>query len=326
MIKYKKIYKRSILKVLLRYIIAALLLIYISKHIPLSDIIEVVNDVNANLLCAGLFFSLLIQPVIADRLRRLAFTQSIKLTLLEIIKINLSAIFYGLFLPGGNFTGMVIRLYKLSGNERLFAGAGVVILLDKTMATITLCATGIIFFLLDKTSASFSIVKFMILIMSLLLLTIGFMYFASHWIRLNKPDNAKKTIIFDKILLFGSSLERIKNLSKGILFAVCCLSFIAHLMGILTFYLITLAMGLNLSFITVAWIRSGIILATMIPVSISGLGLREGAAYFLMNNYGIIAKEAISFSLIIFATTVFIPGLLGGLWEIIRWLKLNFLK
>jgi uncharacterized protein (TIRG00374 family) len=121
-------------------------------------------------------------------------------------------------------------------------------------------------------------------------------------------------------------LERIRNLSKDIILIVCGLSIFAHLLGILAYYLIILAMGIHIRFVTIAWIRSGIILATMIPVSISGLGLREGAAYVLMNRYGVIAKESIAFSFLIFLTTILMPGLLGGLWEIGRFLKFKFIE
>jgi uncharacterized protein (TIRG00374 family) len=317
---------KRIIRFVFQYLIAAILLIYIFKQIPLSAVIQAIVHVNSNLLCAGLLLSILVQPVIADRLRRLADTQKIIITNLEIIGINFAALFYGLFLPGGNFTGIAIRLYKISGTERRFAGAGVIVLLDRIIATITLCVIGIIFFLFDKTAESSSILKLMIMIMSLLLFIIGVLYISIHWLRLKEIHKILNSFIFDKLITVKTALKRTQNLSIGILVAVCVLSFFAHLLGILTYYLIIQAMGIDLSFVTIAWIRSGIIIVTMIPVSISGLGLREGTAYFLMNSYGITAKESVAFSLLIFSTTVLIPGLLGGLWEISRFLKFKFIE
>jgi uncharacterized protein (TIRG00374 family) len=314
---------KKILRFLFQYIIAAALLIYIFKQIPLSAVIQAIAHVNFNLLCVGLLISLLVQPVIADRLRRLADTQKITIANLEIIGINLAALFYGLFLPGGNITGIAIRLYKLSGTGKRFAGAGVIILLDRIIATITLCFIGIIFFLIDQTAESSSILKLMILIMSLLLFIIGSLYISIQWLKLKKINKMLNLIIFDKLNTIKTALKRIQNLSICILLAVCTLSFFAHLLGILTYYLILRAMGIDLSFVTITWIRSGIILVAMIPVSISGLGLREGTACFLMNSYGVIAKEAVAFSLLIFSTTVLIPGLLGGIWEISRLVKIK---
>ena len=317
---------KRIIRFLLQYIIAATLLIYIFKQIPLSSIIEALRQVNSNLLCAALLISILVHPVFADRLRRLAKTQEIFLTNLKIIEINFACLFYGLFLPGGNFTGNVIRLYKLSGTERRFTGAGVIILLDRMIATITLCITGIICFLIDRSSKSIWILKLMISVMSLLLFIIGLLYVGIRWLRLRIFNKILNWLIFDKIITIKTALKRIQNLSKGIILMACGLSFFAQLLGILAYFLIMLAIGIHIEFVTIAWIRSGIILATMIPISISGLGIREGAAYVLMNRYGIIAKESIAFSFIIFLTTILIPGLLGGLWEIGRFLKFKFIE
>jgi uncharacterized membrane protein YbhN (UPF0104 family) len=199
---------KRIIRFLLQYIIAATLLIFIFKHIPLSAVIEALRHINYNFLCAGLLISILVHPVFADRLRRLAKTQEIILTNLKIIEINFSCLFYGLFLPGGNFTGNAIRLYKLSGSERRFTGAGVIILLDRMISTITLCITGIIFFLLDRTSKSIWILKLMISVMLLLLIITGLLYVGIHWLKLktyNKILNGLKLLwsvseIYPKIL------------------------------------------------------------------------------------------------------------------------------
>ena len=311
---------------MLQYIIAAILLIYIFKKIPLHTVIEALRHVNPNLLCVGLLMALLVHPVFADRLRRLAETQEIIITNLKIIEINFACLFYGLFLPGGTITGNAIRLYRLSGSEGHYIGAGVIVLLDRTITTITLCMTGIIFFLLDGTFKSIWILKLMILVMVFLLFIIGLLYVGIRWLRLKIFYNILNRILFDKLIAVKIALKRIQNLSKGLIIIICSLSFIAHLLGILAYYFIILAMGIQIGFLTIAWIRSGIILATMIPVSISGLGLRESAVYVLMTSYGVLAKETIAFSLLIFLATVLIPGSLGGLCEMSRLLKFKFVE
>jgi hypothetical protein len=53
----------------------------------------------------------------------------------------------------------------------------------------------------------------------------------------------------------------------------------------------------------------------MIPISISGLGVREGALLFLLKPYGVWGEEALALSLIIFGITVLLIGAIGGLLE-----------
>jgi glycosyltransferase 2 family protein len=317
-------YKKPIIKFLFQYMIAATLLIYIFKKIPLSTVIEAIRHVNANLLYVGVLIAFFVHPVFADRLRRLGKTQEIIMTTLKIMEINFACLFYGLFLPGGNITVNAIRLYRLSGSEGHYIGAGVIILLDRVISAITLCITGIIFFLLDGTSESIWILKLMISVMVFLLFIIGLLYVGTHWLRLKIFNDMLNRIIFDKLIAVKIALKRIRNLSKGLVLIVCSLSFFSHLLGIIGYYFIILAMGIDIGFLTIGWIRSGIILATMIPVSISGLGLRESMVYVLMTSYGVLAKESIAFSLLIFFATILVPASLGGLWETSRLLKFKF--
>ncbi len=57
------------------------------------------------------------------------------------------------------------------------------------------------------------------------------------------------------------------------------------------------------------------ILVTLLPITIAGLGVREVAALLLLQHYGVTPDIAIAFSMLVFATTIFGIGLLGGLTE-----------
>jgi uncharacterized membrane protein YbhN (UPF0104 family) len=75
------------------------------------------------------------------------------------------------------------------------------------------------------------------------------------------------------------------------------------------------------SVVSLAWIRSGMMLAAMLPVSFAGLGLREGASVFLLEMFGVSPQLAVAFSLLAFASTVLAVGLVGGLAEGARQLR-----
>jgi hypothetical protein len=59
----------------------------------------------------------------------------------------------------------------------------------------------------------------------------------------------------------------------------------------------------------------------MIPISISGIGLREGAMIVLLQQYGLTGDQAIAYSLLIFTTTILAPGISGGILEALRQLR-----
>ena len=113
---------------------------------------------------------------------------------------------------------------------------------------------------------------------------------------------------------------RTRELPKQIFVRLFGLSVVIHLLGILCYVLIACSLGWDISYISMGWSRSGLILATMIPISISGLGLRETAALLLLGAFG--ADEAVAFALLVFGITVLFFGSLGGIVEAWRlWLS-----
>ena len=65
------------------------------------------------------------------------------------------------------------------------------------------------------------------------------------------------------------------------------------------------------------------ILSTMIPVSVAGLGLREVAAIALLLPLGTGEAQAVGFSILIFLVTPFTVGLIGGAAELYRVARLT---
>jgi uncharacterized protein (TIRG00374 family) len=122
----------------------------------------------------------------------------------------------------------------------------------------------------------------------------------------------KRSDTLEKLM---ATFERFKTFSwKGWLFIVA-LSMAAQLLGAVVCYLLALSLGLEFSFTTMAWIRSAVVIATLVPISVSGLGIRESAFLLLLSQYGVGAEQALALSLLFFAVTILMMGLLGGLVE-----------
>jgi uncharacterized membrane protein YbhN (UPF0104 family) len=117
------------------------------------------------------------------------------------------------------------------------------------------------------------------------------------------------------------ALGRSRRLPRALLAQVFLLGVVVHLMGVVAFGLVALALELDLSLLTIGWTRSAAVLVTVLPVSLAGLGLREGAFVLLLAPYGIAAADALSYSLLAFAATVLAFGLIGGVIEAFRLLR-----
>ena len=86
------------------------------------------------------------------------------------------------------------------------------------------------------------------------------------------------------------------------------------MLGISSVYFLAISLNIDISIINIGWVRSVINLLTTLPISFSGLGLREGGFIVLLKTYGVSGANAVTLSFLVFATTLFIGGI-GGVLE-----------
>jgi hypothetical protein len=79
-------------------------------------------------------------------------------------------------------------------------------------------------------------------------------------------------------------------------------------------YSLALGLHIDIHLIIVGWVRSLINIATMVPISFSGLGIREGGLIVLLKPYGVSGSEAVALSFLIYLGNLFL-GFIGGLLE-----------
>ena len=92
------------------------------------------------------------------------------------------------------------------------------------------------------------------------------------------------------------------------------LSIIKDLLEVLVAYCFARACNIDLAFITIAWMQAIVSLLILLPITLSGLGVREGALVLMTARHGVTAPLALTWSLLIFAGTVAVAAI-GGLIE-----------
>ena len=304
-----------------RLVVAGIILLILFSKIPIPKVVSAIGQTNFLYVFAAFFMAFLTHVGASFRLKKLCELQTIKLSTFEIFEINTSSRFYGLFLPGGNFTAIAIRFYRLSVFKKKYTEALFAMFCDRIFATITLCMTGIFLWLIElpqKTEYYFELMIIALVGLLIILILIAIIKPVSVLSSLMRWTGRLK---LGKICQLIGPTEYQPQLPSGTISALFLFSCILHIFGIISYHLISAAMGLNLSFVSIGWIRSTVILATMIPVSISGIGLREGVIVILLGIYNIPADEALAFSFIIFSVTVLGIGIIGGIFEATRLLK-----
>ena len=100
--------------------------------------------------------------------------------------------------------------------------------------------------------------------------------------------------------------------------ALILLGIVRNLVGVGSFFSLALSVGVGLSFMDIGWIRSAILLASLLPISFAGgLGVREVSLVALLAAFGVSAELALAFSFLLFVRGILV-SLVGGLLEAVN--------
>ena len=142
--------------------------------------------------------------------------------------------------------------------------------------------------------------------------------------------------IMDKILKliqsFKINITPLKDLSlsyhknyknhTGLMLETLLWSLFVKIPHIFAFYFLAKSLGLNLNLIVSAWLFAIVSIASLLPISFSGLGVREGVVILLLSKIGVDNSSALSLSMLIFTIGI-LTGLIGGVIEIISGFQLK---
>ena len=265
---------------------------------------------------AGFAAAFLAQCFGAFRLRILARSQGLPLTNVKALTVNLSASFYGLFLPGGNVTGWAVRLFHLAPDASRIGTALVVLTGDRALTTAVGAAIGLAAGFSISGSAPHAVTILLLATaagMSLIALTLFTQSFEGVLAAAQRVPGLGWAA---KRLRGAGAFNR--RVGFATVAATLLLSIAVHVCGIVSWFVLARALGLDVDAATIAWIRGAAMVVALVPATIGGLGLREGTVVYLMTGLGVVSVDALSLSLLVFAVTVFGVGLVGGALEAIR--------
>jgi len=302
-------------KKLLRILVAAILLYYIFSYVGLQTVISAIGGANLSILWLAFFVAIIVQLVVSYRLKRLTDVQGLCLPTLLVFEVNLATRFYGLFLPGGNITALLIRISKFTRERSQITSVVVSLFADRIMATLSLCVLGLFFWTQAQPQPDGLWLLVFALATTACLIPTYFLFIQSF-----SPKSGRLAPLLQRLSpslreKLTRAFQRSCQTGGKVLVSSLTLSVMAHLIGIVGYWLIAQSLGMELSLLLIAWIRSGMMLVTLLPITIAGLGVREVAALILLQHYGVESDIAIAFSMLVFTVTVVAIGLLGGLTE-----------
>lgn len=295
------------------------ILYYILKITPFSEIAASLSSARLIYIIIGMVLCLLNVYVSAAQMKIITDNQQLSLSINQITSINFITRFYGFFLPG-YLSGGAIRWYKLSRPDNKPVEAISSIGFNRLLTMIIVVASGIIFFILDSSAASN--LRFIYSLTGILAaLLFGYLilnnrklasFITNHMIK--KTESVSLGSFRQKIGAVLNSAVRFHTLSLRSHIHLIGLAVIWRLIGIMSFYLFTCSIEIRISFMSAGWISSVTLIMVMLPISISGLGIREGTLVVLLNLYGVSPHYAVALSFIIFLEHI-LAAAIGGFCE-----------
>ncbi len=294
---------------ILKFIVSISLLTYIISKVHWGDFHNSVKESNYFLILLGIIISFLIIWVMSYKWNILLRVNNYKVSTIRLVIITMITSFLGLFLPS-SFSTDVLRGYYLTKEKssKLLSASSIVI--DRLSGISSLLAIALIGFYFSSELLNIDILKEVIIGLSFFIL-FTILFFLNNKIAnriIHFMDNGNN--IFNKLKNFYISLLEFKKYPI-VLFFSFLLSLIVQILRVLRFYVIAVAIGINMEVFYFFLIVPLIMLAIMLPITLGGFGIKEGVAVSFFVLIGISLNDSIVITLIESITMTFVV-LLGG--------------
>lgn len=290
-------------------------------NIKLSSVFT--NIIEYKYIIIDFVMPLIILPLIsANRWKVFLKQTGINEKLLTLIKINWISIFQGIILPSSQGQD-VLRIYHIEKRHPDKRGnAGSTIIIERMMGFVVLCLLSLFFSIFNTGLMN---QKKVILIIGGI--TVSLFIVISLLLNKRLHSYISKKNFSNKFLQKGFSYfdKLYKAIAyfpyRKVLFSSVVLILLFQLSTIISVYLIFKAYGYNIPLYQHISLYPIVSILSMIPVTISGLGIREGFFVYFYAQIGVPADVAIGVSLINYMIIVLTPALIGGILYLVAIFK-----
>jgi uncharacterized protein (TIRG00374 family) len=301
---------------LVRLLVSAALIAFLIARLDLGQVVKHLKGLAITPLLLAAGSDLLMITTNATRWKLLLRAKGIDLSLGRLLYYNLTAVFFSSFLPtsvGGDFARVVA--VSTATEKRADAFASVVI--DRLLG---------FFVLLPIMLISILFVSQQLQEWRLILTVgvVGVLLCAGAYIVLLRPVARRLSRALDPALRPLARFKARERLEKayeaivvykdarGVLLAGLGLSVVSRLFWILGCYFIARAFSLNLGIAVLLLVVPIVELLRMIPISISGIGVREAAFVAMLRQFGVEDSLGFAFSVVVYLV-FFVFAVIGGI-------------
>jgi uncharacterized protein (TIRG00374 family) len=300
---------------LIRVGVSLALLYVLLSQVGLADTLATLRSADAGLLITAFVLYQLGVVLRAYRWQVLLKALGARVGLARLTVLYFVGTFFSNFLPTG-VGGDIIRAYELTRDGPTAAAAASTVIVDRATGLLMLLAMALValafsFQLLDP-----QVVGVIAVVCGGTFAGLGAVIAADRWVqRVYLPENLRA---FGKILrlvkrVTGSSFyQSFREYGRGALSQALALSVVFNVLLIVVNVLLAWAFGVRVSLWYFFLFIPIISFSLVLPISLSGLGVREGAFVVLFGQAGVPAHLALAMSLAFYGLNL-ATGLVGGI-------------
>jgi hypothetical protein len=306
--------RKSLFPTWLRFVLSAMIIAFLFTKVDVSLFASIIAKANPVWLLVGLFLIFLEQIAVCVAWRAMLASKGYKIPFWTMLHIIIVSNFIGFVFPS-TAGADVVRVFGLSkyidsaseafSSMVIFRVSGYVLMFTIALISATLFA--------DRLPDA-PVIKAISIALAIGFL-LGFLALIFSGKALGILEIALKKIGMDNLYSKIETLYKAFSFylgHKGAMKVAFVGALFMQLERIFYVYVISLALGLEIDMAAICLFVPMIMALTLIPVSISGIGVREGGYVFLFGYAGLSTAQAMSLSVLGFALAIFYVTL-GGL-------------
>lgn len=307
-------------KRVLRIVASIALVVGIFWFIPFHEVIESFKKVRIDYVLFAFAMNLVSAYLEGVQLWILLKRAAVPTDIWNVFETKMTTRFYAQFLPS-ELMAASVKFYRLAEPTKQWSEVMAALVFFRVINMGALTLLGLAFWAVEMPQGPGRWIGLVLIVMTLLLLGLHLFLSSKRVARFGRRLLQTRWFawfkgkLVDKIKDFTNKTIASYRLFHASALTITLFAVVRHAIGIFSFWITALALDVNLSFLTIGWIRVVLHAIMSLPISLSGIGVREGSLVLLLNEYGVAGADAVALAFLLFIINL-AQNSLGGIFEL----------
>jgi uncharacterized protein (TIRG00374 family) len=296
-------------KLTIKIVVSTGLMVFLLNKISVPEILKLIATIDLKVIATAAACFLLSNYLGSLQWHLLLDSSGIKLSFRQTFRFYFTGLFFNNFLPA-NVGGDAVKIYDVTKVGSSVYQVIAVTLLDRLLGIFSLCLLALlaaVYLIQSHGADTYSV--YLLVFIACMIPGVGFYFFKPLGNVLRRTVTLIRPLSLDtRISSVLDHLGKFKG-RKLLVSRLVCLSLIIQTLRVFTHVLVGLALGVTLDFIILCqfFVFVPLLSLAMIPpITINGLGIREGLGIILFANAGLAETDAFTMEFLTYVISVLV--------------------